>query len=191
MPDITYEIQFFSAWHCGSGLSAGADVDALVIRDEHQLPYIPGRTLKGLLRDAAEALQDLGQIEEDAIHRVFGVDTEKSDAAPLGGSCYFSNAELSGTLKQALVAENQLELIKLLFRSHAATAIDEHGQASEHSLRRTETVIPLALSACIADVPPDELVMLEMCMGYIKRLGANRNRGLGRCDIRVCEEAKR
>ena len=52
MSTIKYEIEFFSNWHCGSGLAAGADVDALVIKDQEGLPYIPGRTLKGLLREA-------------------------------------------------------------------------------------------------------------------------------------------
>ena len=56
MSTIKYEIEFFSNWHCGSGLAAGADVDALVIKDNNGLPYVPGRTLKGLLRDAATNL---------------------------------------------------------------------------------------------------------------------------------------
>ena len=53
---IDYTIEFFSLWHCGSGLAAGADVDERVIRDKDGLPYVPGRTVKGLLRDAADTL---------------------------------------------------------------------------------------------------------------------------------------
>ena len=30
--DIIYKIEFFSDWHCGSGLSSGADVDLLVVK---------------------------------------------------------------------------------------------------------------------------------------------------------------
>ena len=47
---IDYSIEFFSYWHCGSGLAAGADVDELAIKDGDGLPYVPGRTVKGLLR---------------------------------------------------------------------------------------------------------------------------------------------
>ena len=54
--NMDYKIEFFSNWHCGSGLAAGADVDALVIKDKDGLPYVPGRTIKGLLRDAATEL---------------------------------------------------------------------------------------------------------------------------------------
>ena len=45
---IDYTICFFSPWHCGSGTSAGADVDELVVKDKNGMPYIPGKTLKGL-----------------------------------------------------------------------------------------------------------------------------------------------
>ena len=41
--DIKYKIEFFSNWHCGSGLAAGADVDALVVKDAEGLPYLLGR----------------------------------------------------------------------------------------------------------------------------------------------------
>lgn len=44
--DIKYKIEFFSNWHCGSGLAAGADVDALVVKDCNGLPYVPGKTIK-------------------------------------------------------------------------------------------------------------------------------------------------
>ena len=53
MKDITFKITFFSEWHCGSGLSSGSDLDALVIKDKDNFPFIPGKTLKGLIREAA------------------------------------------------------------------------------------------------------------------------------------------
>lgn len=52
--NITFAIQFYSPWHCGSGLSAGADVDELVIKDKNGMPFVPGKTIKGLMREAAE-----------------------------------------------------------------------------------------------------------------------------------------
>lgn len=51
---INITIRFFSQWHCGSGTSAGADVDELVVKDKNGMPYIPGKTLKGLIREAVE-----------------------------------------------------------------------------------------------------------------------------------------
>ena len=54
MNDIKYKITFLTDWHCGSGLAAGADVDALVVKDKERLPYVPGKTMKGLVREAVE-----------------------------------------------------------------------------------------------------------------------------------------
>ena len=36
--DLHYQIQFHTDWHCGSGLAAGADLDALVVKDKEDLP---------------------------------------------------------------------------------------------------------------------------------------------------------
>ena len=33
MKNLKYSIQFYTNWHCGSGQAAGADVDALVVKD--------------------------------------------------------------------------------------------------------------------------------------------------------------
>lgn len=43
---ITYSIEFLGHWHCGSGLAAGA----LVVKDAQGPPFVPGRTVKGLVR---------------------------------------------------------------------------------------------------------------------------------------------
>ena len=75
MRTIKYEIEFFSNWHCGSGLAAGADVDALVIKDNNGLPYVPGRTLKGLLREAATILF----ADKELIGTIFGISGDKKD----------------------------------------------------------------------------------------------------------------
>ena len=88
MSTIKYKIEFFSNWHCGSGLAAGADVDSLVIKDQNRLPYIPGRTLKGLFRDAATILSD----DEDTIGVIFGVSGDKEDHKT--GCAFFGNATI-------------------------------------------------------------------------------------------------
>ena len=70
MTDIKYKITFYSNWHCGSGLAAGADTDELVIKDRNGLPYVPGRTIKGLLREAAMMLSQFISIPEESINRL-------------------------------------------------------------------------------------------------------------------------
>ncbi len=180
MRTIKYEIEFFSNWHCGSGLAAGADVDALVIKDKNGLPYIPGRTIKGLLREAAETL--IGDLE--TINLIFGI--SGNDENHTMGTSFFSNVVLSED-ERKYVLEQKLQ--SYLFETFASTRIDENGIAQDHSLRKIQTVVPCKLEGEILNVPEGTIPMIEEAMCFIKRLGTGRNRGYGRCKITIKKEA--
>jgi CRISPR/Cas system CSM-associated protein Csm3 (group 7 of RAMP superfamily) len=180
---MKYVISFYTEWHCGSGLSSGADLDLLVIKDKNKLPFIPGKTIKGLVREAVEEIypfsdQNLGLI------KIFG----PKDGISTGieqGCCFFTNAEINSDLRDAIVS-NKLQ--EYLYCSLASTAIDDKGIAKEHSLRKMETCVPCELEGEIFDVPDEFQEIMEKGLKFIKRLGQNRNRGLGRCSIKVVEE---
>lgn len=190
MKDITYKIKFHSEWHCGSGLTSGSDLDALVVKDADGFPFIPGKTLKGLLKEAAvEMLQLKGQNPEnsDFIRSLFGYFDEK----PIGkseihskGSAFFGNAALSAHLRKKA---KEGGLLDYFFRDMASTAIGDNGIAKAHSLRRMQTVIPCELVATISGVDEKYKDELIRCLKYVKRLGQNRHRGLGRCTFEVVE----
>ena len=59
------------------------------------------------------------------------------------------------------------------------------GVAKKYSLRQTEVVVPCTLHAQIQHIDPAYEVLFCDALSYIKRLGANRNRGLGRCSCTV------
>ena len=59
MIDLNYTIKFRSFWHAGSGVATGMEKDSQVIRNADGLPFLPGRTLKGLLKDSAIILASL------------------------------------------------------------------------------------------------------------------------------------
>ncbi len=122
---IDYSIEFFSYWHCGSGLAAGADVDELAIKDGDGLPYVPGRTVKGLLRDAAESLARAGAVDGAFIPEVFGVsgDEEGHGQRSLAS---FSDATLSERERE-VITEGKLQ--DGLFASVSSTAIGDDGIA--------------------------------------------------------------
>ena len=75
--------------------------------------------------------------------------------------------------------------VKVVF---VIVAIDDKGIAKEHSLRKMEVVIPCTLVGKIHDVPKEMAAEIERAVKYIKRMGQNRNRGLGRCTIESIEE---
>ena len=64
MNELTYKIEMLSDWHIGfQGLDSATDADAFVLKDEKQLPYIPGKTIKGLLRDCGTGYDRCRQMQ--------------------------------------------------------------------------------------------------------------------------------
>jgi len=190
---MKYKIEFLSDWHCGSGLSSGSDVDALVIKDKSGLPYVPGKTLKGLLSEAARTLSAYKKEDSwsDFVVRCFGLGSKKNIAGSddvkeardesQQACTYFSNAELSEKVKLALEKEEGQKAH--LYRKISSTKIDNKGLAVDHSLRKVEVTIPLTVFAEISGLTEEDKSKILDCFKWIKRLGTNRNRGLGRCVI--------
>ena len=179
MADIKYTIQFFSFWHCGSGLAAGADVDALVVKDKDGLPIVPGKTMKGLVREAVESIIALKKEDKQSlIKNAFGYFGDAENTCM--GSMFFTNAEIEESERRAIIDNN---LQKYMYSSASSTAITSSGIAKEHSLRKVEVVVPCTLEGKIKGVPQDLVTNILDALKYIKRLGVNRNRGLGRCKI--------
>lgn len=179
---IKYKITFYAQWHCGSGTSAGADLDALVIKDKNDMPFIPGKTLKGFVREAVENLVQLEGKDEELTARIgeaFGTEGKQT------GSLHFSNAKLEDREYEAIVGN---EAQQYLYNKVTTTSIDKDGVAKDHSLRSMETVVPCTLQAEITDVPTELRATIMRAFGLIKRMGLKRNRGLGRCEIKVKED---
>lgn len=160
-------IKFFTYWHCGSGLSGGISVDALVAKDAKGLPYIPGKTLKGHIREMAETLNDKVFVEH-----CFGLSEKKIEKE---GACYFSNAVIEENIEKELAA--------YLFETISSTKIDDKGLAEDGSLREIEVVVPLTLYASLENCPKEYERQMQKAFGQVKRMGLNRTRGLGRCEI--------
>lgn len=193
MEALEFKIQFLSEWHTGSGLTSGSDLDALVIKDQNNLPFIPGKTLKGLIKEACENYNRLsGGKQDEIIQKYFGVESSTDDNPELTkkGEAHFTNAEISDAFKKSILQnENSKKLSNHFYRAVASTAIGENGVAKQHSLRRMETVIPLVLYAKVLFLEDDKIRdLIGESMGMIKRLGQNRHRGLGRCSFEIVKK---
>jgi CRISPR/Cas system CMR subunit Cmr4 (Cas7 group RAMP superfamily) len=166
---LTYQLKFYDYWHISSGLSAGARLDSTVIKDSDGLPYVAGKIIKGLSREMAELLDN----HDDFIQHCFG------SAGTDMGKCYFTNATLDETTAKQITT-NYLQ--DNLYDIIASTKIDENGVAETKSLREIEVVVPLTLCGEIRDIPNNEYKeKMTRALKMIKRMGLNRNRGLGRC----------
>jgi len=62
----TLVLDLVSYWHAGTGRGDGPSVDAVVARTKEGLPYLPGRTVKGLVREAVRLAQRAGLLAEVA-----------------------------------------------------------------------------------------------------------------------------
>ncbi len=170
--ELTYKITFLSDWHCGSGLSGGAEADVTVIKDDHNLPYIAGKTIKGLLKEALEDMAEVNQCTKDDINAIFGIEAyDKNDK-----KAFFSNATLSKDEREDITPT----LSDFLYRNIASTQIKANGTAKENSLRVMEVCIPITLEGTIV-CNEDQIDLLKKALKWVRHLGVNRNRGLGRC----------
>jgi CRISPR/Cas system CSM-associated protein Csm3 (group 7 of RAMP superfamily) len=189
MNTIIYKIQFHTFWHASSGLSGATYADLLVNKDENEFPYIPGKTLKGLLRGAAQSIFSLHPelVSKEFIEDVFGekprqkaLDEETPTKEALS---FFSNATLSSLLQESIGKPEK----DLLYQVVTSTKIDKSGQADNGSLRQMEVTIPLTVYARIEQFPDKEGYEKELqtCMQFVKKMGLNRSRGLGRCQLTI------
>lgn len=193
---VHYTLQFYDYWHTGSGLSGGTYADQVVNKTTAGLPIVPGKTIKGLLRHAAEDLLELGDeaISQEAIDAVFGQRHEKrrsevnseeaEDNHRTIGQCWFSSAELPADTAAQITEARRPQLYEIL----ASTKIEaDTGTAADSSLRQIEVTIPLTLTGHIFGVEEDQQILLDRCLRYVKRLGHNRSRGLGRCHFKLLD----
>jgi len=180
--EIKYQIELLSCWHCGSGLDSGLTADLLVIKDENDLPYIPGKTIKGLLKDALREMMAFDKPLQDVINEVFGHEEKEGDKVvrTYAGMASFSNATLPEEERKEITSNN---LQRYLYRNIASTAINEQGVAKAKSLRTMEVCIPVTLTGEIHfDKISDDIQReLSNAMKWTRYLGSGRNRGLGRC----------
>jgi CRISPR/Cas system CSM-associated protein Csm3 (group 7 of RAMP superfamily) len=158
-------------------LGAGAESDAEVLKDNNGLPYIPGKTIKGLLKHAANeivALQNEALNAEDK-KTLFG-DLKKAITP------HFSSATLPDTEKKEIIS-NGLE--EYLYKNLSSTEIDKKGTADEKSLRIMEVCMPLTLCGTIENATLEHKIVLEKTLPWVRHIGTNRNRGLGRCTFKM------
>ena len=187
---ITFDILDY--WHAGAGHGAGRFLDATVKRSPSGLPILPGRTVKGLLRDAMKQCETFGHLAKDTTEHLFGstLGTDRFQTEP--GSLIIGNAELPEGWEQYAATEEGQALVPGFFDDLATTAIDDDGQALEGSLRRVEVAIPLKLKASWesrddGDSERARDALAKAC-GLIRRLGSSRTRGLGRVEVYLTEE---
>lgn len=211
----TLKLDFQNYWHVGSGRSAGHHLDAVCLKDSHELPFVPGKQLKGLLRHAVRRAEDWGWYEEYADwfsvsieHLLFGSESQTEDRHQLyAGMLFIDDAHLSQAEYDFLADQSQANLRSYLFDDLYSTAIDcQTGTAKEHSLRGIEVALPMCLFADLhlkvtafdeqrreqqQRLMDNGLAwqILAQALPLIDAIGAQRSRGLGEVIVSYADVA--
>ena len=191
-----------SDWHVGVGRGVPGTLDAVVRRDGDGLPYLPGTTLTGVVRDAcltvARALDD-GNVDGnwqswhryafgDAADKDVGRTTRRLSPAAVA----IGPGRLPGPLRREL--RGSRDLVEAATAVRVSVAIDpERGRAKDRALRFTEVAtggLPLEAEVTI-DLPDEDnaraalTALLALGCGWCTELGGDRRRGLGRVALRL------
>ena len=196
MRHLELKIAFSDYWHCGSGRGGTGSVDAAAVRDSTDgLPVVPGRHIKGLLRHGLLDLSELGHIPPEAATILCGRGTgdqtsfdAKTRFETEPGLLRVGTARLPETWREALGGDDKPRgECELLFRVQNITAISG-GTAKRRCLRSIEVTIPVTLRAQLSgDLSDQHVSWLDLATKLLRRVGANRTRGLGRADLSLSE----
>lgn len=181
-------------WAVGSGKGGGNEVDNRIDRDSNGLPYVPGKMLKGLIKDACVRLYKAGNENYRFTKEIFG-GQEESDGLnrtiTSSGKIYISDARLSPRLRSALAKEDNAAAKNNLTRNIYSTAIDnESGTAKKASLRGYEVAVPMELHANIeCDCTKEILDFIKLAASkFVYAVGSHKTRGLGEVVIEFKDE---
>ena len=206
---IWLKFEIHAPWHIGTGTGTGLGVDALTVRGASGLPEIPGKAVKGLLRDAFAKVEQTGSIPSGRTVQLFGSapgsrgnkdvsiaarqEMERYESEP--GSIQVDSARLgAGTSDQQkwqdwATTDASTDLIDQMTEEVSSTRLDQ-GIAAKGSLRSVEVAIPLTLHAEVGSLDSDEQWKNEvrLAAGMLRAVGKMRHRGFGRCTVTVVEE---
>lgn len=188
MAKVNVTFRFLSPWHMGSGFGEGAHLDAVPVKSPAGLPYIPGRSVKGLLREAVQLAEDCGRLAAGTTVRLFGSrDPQKSRYESRSGGLRVTNAVLGADM-EAWAKKNPVPVAEL-YTVLSATKIDEQGLAEDETLRKIEAAWPLTLTAEVEGAHDERewIESLRLAAPLIRQAGVRRHRGLGRVAVAIEE----
>lgn len=190
---MLFEISFLSYWHAGCGFGRSADVDALMLKGTDRLPYLPGRTIKGLLREAMQCCEDAGAVPSETTETLFGTPAEEGEyTGSIPGVLIFDNAYLPANERKWLASNDGKASRAALFDSFASTSLDSDGIAKDKTLRTIELCVPVSLVSEISGITEEGGTKehLEKAAALLRSAGAHRSRGLGRCSCTLRERGE-
>lgn len=196
-----------SDWHIGSGMGRPGNIDRLITRDLDGLPYIPGKSLRGIWRDSCERLcrgLDDGRMGDWSllVNRIFGSQPALGADDPTGyhnnpinipleSALQIHSARIPSPLRDHLI-NRDLRLQESMTFIKPGVKIDRSsGSAQTDFLRfeemaRTGTLLEAECRLMLPDEMRELVSSLLVCSGkLVERIGGKRRRGAGLCRFEI------
>lgn len=183
------KIELLSDLCAGNGKGYTSSLDTDVCQDKYGFPYIPGRRIKGILRECALELSDWGyEIDPD---KLFGKEGDSFAPVRIGSA----ELESADTIRQMIednpnvsvfATQNVLNCYSYI---RTNTAVDyETGVADDQSLRTMRVVNKgTVFYADVRLKDPKMKDPLERCCIVYRHMGLHRTRGLGEVCVSLVE----
>lgn len=188
MKKAILEITLKSDICVGSGYSYAGIIDSDAVYDRYGLPCIPGRRIKGCLREAAE---EIGCVLEHKVADIFGNRGQERT-----GNLIVDNAHIKDydtIVSQVSNIGNPEKISRLFSYVRAQTRMDDNGLAKEDSLRFTRVVghyFPWSdrenVFQAMIEFDDDMEKDLTNIAKATRQIGLHRKRGLGqvKCELK-------
>lgn len=192
MKKAILEITLKSDLCVGSGYSYAGVIDSDSVYDRYGLPCIPGRRIKGCLREASRGISCVLEHNETDI---FGGRGKKRTGALIVDNAHLKNYD---DIVSRIGGLDIPESISRMFSYvRAQTSMDENGLAKEESLRLTRVVNHYFPYSSDENVFQAEIEFyddieedLKKIAAATRQIGMHRRRGLGvvKCEIKNIED---
>lgn len=207
---IEFALHMLTDWRVGDGTGRHGLHGSSVLRDGDGLPFIPAKTLNGVLRDACEIVAralDSGQqgVWSTWVDYVFGhqsalplAEAARSSAAPTAyprpaALTYRSPLRFPGRLRQVLAGADPRCREALTFSKPGVALDPRTGAAREDALRFDEMARGGVTLKTVAELPDaldgDQLacagILLWAGSRLLEGIGGKRRRGSGRCRLEL------
>ena len=196
------KLTFNSDWHVGSGAGIPGNVDSQVLRDGDGFPYVPGKTLTGMLRDAAEWIADTrGGKWPAVVISLFGNQPEThggmEHTAAISAKIGIGSAELDKNIRDYIIKfsrkDTDIDMTAALFSVQPGVKIDvETGRSLDDHLFSTEKsrrdCVLYAPVVFMSELDDNENKLLNDAVKAVRRIGGKRRRGAGECSLALYNE---
>jgi CRISPR-associated protein Csx10 len=199
----TLSITLKSDWKIGSGTGRPGDVDQLIRRDSDQAPFLPAKTITGVLRDGCERVThalDEGNANgpwHTWLTYLFGNHPLPGQlVSPARAHLQLTSAQLPAELRHALEGKAFLQtaliFVKPGVKINAASGTAEDKCFRLEEMARGGITLSTVYSIDGLDKANSEQwqaahALLAAGAALAERIGGKRRRGAGRCDIELTE----